>query len=251
MTRPKVALVTGAARGIGFAIAKRLAGRGMHVVLVDTLDSVRDSASALSALGASAEARVADIASESRVRSLVSDIESRHHRCDILVNNAAISPKHEGLKRETVDTPVSEWSTVLRVNLTAPFLMCRGCVPLMQRHGWGRIVNMSSIAGRTGSRFPASIYSATKAGLIAFSRVLAEQVGKDGITVNCVAPGRIATPHSTLGGPAAEAGYAARVPAGRIGNPDDIAESVDFLVSDEAAFITGTTVDVNGGVFMN
>lgn len=139
----RVALVTGAARGIGFAIAKSLASRGMHVVLVDKLDAVRDSASALSALGASAEGRVADIASEPSVRALVSDIDSRHHRCDILVNNAAISPKHEGLKRETVDTPTSEWSVVLRVNLTAPFLLCRECLPLMQRGEWGRIVNIS------------------------------------------------------------------------------------------------------------
>jgi 3-oxoacyl-[acyl-carrier protein] reductase len=146
---------------------------------------------------------------------------------------------------------LSEWQTVLRVNLTGPFLMCRECLPLMQRRGWGRIVNMSSIAGRTGSRFPSSVYSASKAGLIGFSRVLAGQVGNAGITVNCVAPGRIVTPHSTLGGPELEAEYAARVPIGRLGDPDDVAGSVEFLTSDEAAFITGAVVDVNGGVFMN
>jgi len=247
----RVALVTGAARGIGLAIARSLANRGMHVVLVDKLDAVHNSASALSALGASAEGWVADIASEPSIRALVSDIGKRHRRCDVLVNNAAISPKHEGLKRETVDTPFSEWSVVLRVNLTAPFLLCRECLPLMLRGEWGRIVNISSIAGRTGSRFPASIYSATKAGLIGFSRVLAEQVGKYGITVNCVAPGRIVTPHSTLGSPAAEAEYAMSTPVCRLGQPDEIAQSVEFLASEEASFITGTTLDVNGGVFMN
>jgi 3-oxoacyl-[acyl-carrier protein] reductase len=251
MTTNKVAVVTGAARGIGFAIAQRLTSRGVHVILVDKLDSVRESASRLRAQGASAEAAAADIANESNIRSLFADIAATHQRCDILVNNAGVSPKYEGRKRLTVDTTLSEWQTVLRVNLTGPFLMCRECLPLMQRRGWGRIVNMSSIAGRTGSRFPSSVYSASKAGLIGFSRVLAGQVGNAGITVNCVAPGRIVTPHSTLGGPELEAEYAARVPIGRLGDPDDVAGSVEFLTSEEAGFITGAVVDVNGGVFMN
>ncbi|MGO9770839.1 MAG: SDR family oxidoreductase [Roseiarcus sp.] len=251
MTEQKVAVVTGASRGIGFSIAKRLGERGMHVILISKYDQVLDSASRLAAEGVSAEALIGDASDESSVRSLVAKIDSTHRRCDVLVNNAGISPKHDGRKLETIATQLSEWNLVLRVNLTGPFLMCRECLPLMERNQWGRIVSISSLAGRTGSRHPASIYCATKAGLIGFSRVLAEQVGKLGITVNCVAAGKIATAMATEWSQAHTDAYAASVPLGRLGVPDDVAGAVEFLASEDAAFITGAVVDVNGGMFMN
>ena len=251
MTDKRVGVITGASRGIGLAIAKRLGERGMHVILVSKYEQVHESASQLRAHGASAEGLVSDTSDETSIRSLVARIDSTHGRCDVLVNNAGISPKHNGRKRETIDTPLSEWNLVLRTNLTGAFQMCRECVPLMQRNRWGRVVCISSLAGRTGSVHPASIYAATKTGLIGFSRVLAEQVGGSGITVNCVAAGKIATPMALQWGEGHSNEYAARVPLRRLGLPEDIADAVDFLVSEEASFITGTTIDVNGGVFMN
>ena len=251
MTGQRVAVVTGASRGIGFQIAKRLGERSMHVVLISKYEQVHDSASRLRASGASAEALVGDAADEASIRLMIGKIASAHRRCDVLVNNSGISPKHNGRKRDTIDTPSSEWNQVLWVNLRGPFLMCRECLPLMELNHWGRIVSISSLAGRTGSRHPASIYSATKAGLIGFSRVLAGQVGTLGITVNCVAAGKINTPMASEWTQAHTDAYAAHVPVGRVGEPDDIAGAVGFLASEEASFITGTTIDVNGGVFMN
>jgi 3-oxoacyl-[acyl-carrier protein] reductase len=170
---------------------------------------------------------------------------------DILVNNAGISPKHAGGKLLTIDTPLSEWQEVMRINLKGPFLLARACIPLMRIGGWGRIVTMSSLAGRTGSRLPTTSYAASKAGVIGLSRVLAEEGGRDGITVNCVAPGRIATPMSNESGADVQREYAARVPVGRLGVPEDIAAAVAFLCSEAASNITGATLDVNGGVYTN
>lgn len=251
MTGGRVAVITGASRGIGLAIAKRLGERGMHVIAISKYEQVHESAAQLRAQGISVEALLGDTSDETGIRSLVARIDSTHRRCDVLVNNAGISPKYNGRKRETVDTPLSEWNLVLRTNLTGAFQMCRECVPLMQRNRWGRVVSLSSLAGRTGSLHPASIYAATKAGLIGFSRVLAEQVGRSGITVNCVAAGKIATPMALEWGQDHSDDYAARVPLRRLGLPDDVADAVEFLVSEDAGFITGATIDVNGGVFMN
>jgi 3-oxoacyl-[acyl-carrier protein] reductase len=185
------------------------------------------------------------------VAALVSDARAHFGSVDILVNNAGISPKHNGGKLSTVETPLDEWREVMRINLRGPFLLARACVPLMQERGWGRIVSISSLAGRTGSRFPSTSYAASKAGVIGLSRVLAEEVGRDGITVNCVAPGRIVTPMSNESGADVQREYAAKVPVGRLGLPEDIAAAVAFLASDAASNITGATLDVNGGVYTN
>ncbi len=247
----RVALITGGARGIGLEIASRLALRGDHVILADRLDIAHDSAAALRSKGLSADAHVADIADTKGIADLLNFVKLRHGRLDILINNAGISPKHNGQKLMTVDTPLSEWQEVLRINLTGPFQMCSAFVPLMKVNGWGRIVSMSSLAGRTGSKMTATSYSATKAGLVGFSRVLAEEVGRHGITVNCIAPGRIETPMSNESGAATQQEYAARVPVGRLGRPQEIAAAVAFLTSENAGNITGATLDINGGVYTN
>ncbi|CEJ12273.1 3-oxoacyl-[acyl-carrier-protein] reductase FabG [bacterium YEK0313] len=246
----RLALVTGAARGIGLGVAERLAGDGLKVVLVDLVDEIHGAARGLAAKGLAVEACVADIAREDAVRALVDDVLARHGRLDVLVNNAGISPKHGGRKALVQDTSLEEWQAVLAVNLTGPFLMCRAALPAMRRHGWGRIVNMSSQAGRTRSQIAGSHYAASKAGLIGFSRTLAAEVGADGITVNCIAPGRIETPMAATAGADVNRAYVSQIPVARIGHPGDIASAVSFLASDEAGFITGATLDVNGGHFM-
>lgn len=246
----RLALVTGAARGIGLGVAERLAGDGLNVVLVDLIDEVHGAARGLAARGLAVEACVADIAREDAVRALVDDVLARHGRLDVLVNNAGISPKHGGRKALVQDTSLEEWQAVLAVNLTGPFLMCRAALPAMRRHGWGRIVNMSSQAGRTRSQIAGSHYAASKAGLIGFSRTLAAEVGADGITVNCIAPGRIETPMAATAGADVNRAYVSQIPVARIGHPGDIASAVSFLASEEAGFITGATLDVNGGHFM-
>jgi 3-oxoacyl-[acyl-carrier protein] reductase len=246
----RVALVTGAARGIGFQVARRLAEAGAHVVVVDVDEGTEASAAGLAAAGLGVEAAVADVADEATVRGLVRGITERHGRLDILVNNAGISPKHGGKKALAEETSLAEWNAVLSVNLTAAFLLCRECVPIMRPRSWGRIVNMSSQAGRTRSQIAGSHYAASKAGLIGFSRTLASEVGGYGITVNCIAPGRIETPMAATAGAEVNRAYVSQIPVGRIGTPDDIAETVSFLASDGAGFITGATIDVNGGHFM-
>lgn len=249
-TSGRVALITGAAGGIGASIAERLASDGHLVVLLDVQPAVSQTAAALRERGLAAEHRVCDITNEAAVRELFADIEQTHGRLDILVNNAGISPKHDGRSLTTENTPLEEWSAVINVNLTAPFLLCRAAAPLMRKQQWGRIVNMASLAGRTRSIVSGAHYSASKAGLIGFSRMFAGEVAKSGITVNCVAPGAIQAGLGAQLNPALTETYASRIPVGRIGRPEEVAALVAFIVSEETAFITGATFDINGGYLM-
>ena len=244
-----VVVVTGAARGIGLEIATRFAAAGKHVVLVDMLDAVRDSAQALQRSGASVEAAQADITDEAAVQALVQELRSRYGRIDILVNNAGISPKHNGLKLPTEQTSLKEWKAVLDINLTGAFLLCRAVIPAMRERRWGRIINMASQAGRTGSGAAGAHYSASKAGLIGFARTLAIEVAGDNITVNCIAPGMVETALTAVQDENMKRNYITRIPMGRYGMPGDIAGTALFLASDDASFITGATIDVNGGTF--
>ncbi|MEX0923695.1 MAG: SDR family NAD(P)-dependent oxidoreductase [Rhodovibrionaceae bacterium] len=241
----RTAIVTGAARGIGFEVAKALATEGMQLVLLDCLSEVRSAAEELGA-----EGFVLDVASESEVGRTVAEIAERRGSIDILVNNAGITVKRDGLRVPTEECSLGDWNKVLSVNLTGPFLMCRACIPHMKRRGWGRIVNLASQAGRTGSQFSGSGYAASKAGLIGFSRILAGELGELGITVNCVAPGRIRTPMNALGGEAINTTFAKAVPLRRVGSPEEVASAVAFLASDGGGYITGAVIDVNGGAFM-
>lgn len=244
-----VALVTGAARGIGAAIAERLAGDGYRVILVDRLAEVQQTAQALSGRGLDATAVMFDLSDLSRIEEFFGALAQREG-IDILVNNAGISPKHDGKRRPTVNTALGEWQQVMDVNLTAPFLISKATLPVMQEKGWGRVINMSSQAARTGSRVAGSHYAASKAGLVAFSRALAIEVGLQGITVNCIAPGRIDTPMAQGAGTAVNTAYVATIPAGRIGTPQDVADAVAFYASEGSGFVTGTVMDVNGGHYM-
>lgn len=246
----KIALVTGGARGIGLGIAQRLAADGARVVIADVAADVSESARALQARGLDVFGVVGDVTDRAWCADVVSRIERDHGSLDILVNNAGISPKREGRKILVRDTDPDEWDAVFAVNLTGAFLLCRAATPGMQKRGWGRVVNISSQAGRTRADIAGAAYAASKSGMIGLSRVLASEVGRDGVTVNCIAPGRIESPMAAVAGVEANRDYVARIPVGRIGTAGDIAATVAFLASDEAGFITGATIDVNGGFFM-
>lgn len=243
--RQRVALVTGAARGIGYGIAERLVRDGARVVITDVLEDVRSSAAKLGA-----EAVVGDVSDETWVASLARRLEAEHGGVDILVNNAGISPKRDNRKVPVRDTGWADWRRVMDINLGGAFLLSRALVPGMEARGWGRVISISSQAARTRADIAGAAYAASKAGMVAFSRVLASEVGRCGVTVNCIAPGRIESPMQAVAGEDATREYITRIPVGRIGTAADIAATVAFLASEEAGFITGATLDVNGGFFM-
>ena len=193
-----------------------------------------------------------DVADEGSVRDGFAAIAEACGRLDILVNNAGIIGLREGKRPLIEDMPLELWQRTLDVNLTGAFLASRSAVPLMRAGGWGRIINVSSRAGRTRTGLGHSNYAASKAGLIGFSRVLAGEVGRDGITVNCVAPSRIPTAmtHSLADSAGAFERNIAETAIGRLVTPSDVAAIVAFLASDAAASLTGVVVDVNGGSFM-
>lgn len=244
-----VALVTGAARGIGEAIAERLAMDGHRVILVDRLEKTQEIAARLRSRGLDAIGEVFDLGQLEAIEVFFSEL-SRREKIDIVVNNAGVSPKHDGKSARAAETALPEWQHVLDINLTAPFLISKATLPIMQENGWGRFINMSSQAARTGSRVAGAHYAASKAGLIAFSRSLAIQVGSEGITVNCIAPGRIDTPMAREAGVAVNAAYVATIPVLRMGTPEDVADAVSFYASEGSGFVTGTVMDVNGGHYM-
>lgn len=250
----RIALVTGSGRGIGRAIAETLAQQGATVVIADIEAALAErSAIELQEKGLKASALALDISDEAAVNAAYGQIEQQYGRLDMLVNNAAVLGLQEGKRVPVADMTLATWEGVLRVNLTGTFLMCRGAIPLMRRNKFGRIVNISSRAARANVRLPIANYAASKSGLLGFSRMLAFEVGGDGITVNCVAPGRIATA-MTMGASGGGSEYFERMAAetvvGRIGVPEDIASAVGFLCSDQAGFITGIVVDVTGGQHM-
>lgn len=246
----RVALVTGGARGIGFAVCEHLARDGHRVAIVDVSNDPEAAAARLEQSGLSAGAFHCDVSDEEQVRRLFHDVTASLGGVDVLVNNAAITPKHNGRSLPLADTPLEEWRRVLDVNLTGAFLMCRAAIPHMRQAAWGRIINVTSLAGRTRSYVSGAHYSASKAGMIGMSRMLAGELGQSGITVNCVAPGRIATPLMTAIDPGLNQAYIEQIPVRRAGTSEEIAAAVAYLASDGAGFTTGTTLDVNGGYFM-
>jgi 3-oxoacyl-[acyl-carrier protein] reductase len=246
----KVALVTGAARGIGKAIAARLAREGHKTVMLDLNPEIEQAARSLQDAGYPVRPLCLDITDEAAVRALPDRLGDWWPQLAILVNNAGISPKHEGKKREVADMSLDEWRRVLEVNLTGTFLITKTCLPVLKSRGWGRIIMITSQAARTRTPVPGAHYAATKSGMTGFARVLAAEVASFGVTVNCVAPGRIESNMTAAVGSDVNAKHAASIPAGRLGRAEEVAAAVAFLASQDAGYSTGAIIDVNGGSFM-
>ncbi|MET4576224.1 3-oxoacyl-[acyl-carrier protein] reductase [Ottowia thiooxydans] len=245
------AIVTGAARGMGLEIARKLGSLGHHVVIVDALkDELNAASEALQSEGLSVQAIHLDLADDTQIAALPQRIGDRFERVAILVNNAGISPSRNGKKVPAPEIELSEWEHVLKVNLTAPFRMMQVCLPPMRERKWGRIVNISSRAGRSPGGAAGSAYVTSKSGLLGLTRAFAKELGPEGITVNAVAPGRIETPMGASSPPDVLAQVLQNIPVGRFGEPSEVAAMVAYLASPEAGFVTGATFDINGGILM-
>ena len=242
---PRVAIVTGGLGGIGRAICRQLAGRGVHVVAADlAADVERLDAFAADMADLPVTTRAVDVGDAAACAAAIAEVEQCHGRLDILVNAAGITRDSTLRKMST-----EQWDDVLRINLDSAFHLCRAAVDGMLARGFGRIVNISSVSGQTGN-FGQTNYAAAKAGLHGFTMSLAREVAAKGITVNSLSPGYVETPMTAKMPPDVLARTVASVPVGRVGQPDDIARAVVFPTADDAGYITGINLPVNGGLLM-
>jgi len=238
----KRALVTGASGGIGDAIASALHGEGAEVALSGTrteeLDALKND------LGERAHSVPGDLSAADGAQTLFNDAVAAMGGVDILVNNAGLTRDNLSMRMKD-----EEWQTVIDVNLTAAFRLARACMKGMMKQRWGRIIAITSIVGVTGNPGQAN-YAASKAGLIGMSKSIAQEVASRSITVNCIAPGFIATPMTDALGEAQKEALLGAIPSGRLGEAPEIASGVVYLASDEASYVTGQTLHVNGGMAM-
>ena len=238
----KTALITGATGGIGRQIAKKMHAQGATLALTDmNLDTLK---AFQAELGDRVFVYSANLTDSESLNLLVKQAQADMGRIDILVNNAGITK--DGLAMRMTD---DQWQAVLNINLTAGFKLARAVIPGMMKNRFGRVISMASIVGVTGNAGQAN-YSASKAGLIAMSKCMAQELASRGITFNSVAPGFIKTPMTDALSEEVRAQLLKEVPMGRLGTAEDIANTVVFLASDEASYITGQTIHVNGGMAM-
>jgi NAD(P)-dependent dehydrogenase (short-subunit alcohol dehydrogenase family) len=240
----RVAVITGAASGIGLATARRFAAEGARVVCVD-IDEANAAAVADEVKG---EAVVADVADEEQVRALFDGVAQRHGRVDIAFNNAGISPPDDD---SILVTGLEAWERVLRVNTTSVYLCCRYAIPHMQRQRKGSIVNTASFVALMGAATSQIAYTASKGGVLAMTRELGVQFAREGIRVNALCPGPVATPllmELFAKDPERAARRLVHVPMGRFAEPSEIAAAVAFLASDDASFMTAAQFVVDGGI---
>jgi len=236
--------VTGASRGIGAAIAKMLAARGAIVVAAARGENSAPTVEAIRAAGGIADVLTLDVTDSGAVTAAIAAVVERHGRLDILVNNAGITRDQLMLRMKRDD-----WDAVLSTNLTAAFVAAQAALKPMIKQRAGRIINITSVVGQSGNAGQAN-YAASKAGLIGFTKALAQEVASRNVTVNAVAPGLIDTDMTKAISDGAQDDWASKIPLKRLGSPDDVASAVAFLASDEASYITGHVLAVNGGMYM-
>lgn len=244
----RVALVTGAGRGIGKAIALAFAREKAHVVVNDICpkDELEKVADEISALGVQNMSVQADVSQSDQVQEMIGQVEKTFQGLDILVNNAGI------IRRGTIETVTEEdWDQVIRVNLKGTFNCCKAVVALMKRQRMGKIINVSSVAGKMGDITSAPGYGPSKAAIDALTKTLARQLAQYGINVNAVAPHAIETEMSAQWSKEKRKSIIEAIPLKRLGTPEDVARAVLFLASDKASFITGEILNVNGGFLMD
>ncbi|WP_411832263.1 beta-ketoacyl-ACP reductase [Pseudoxanthomonas mexicana] len=241
----RIALVTGALGGLGQEICRTLARAGCAVIAADLpADDARRADFAAGNAGLEIAYAPLDVTDHAQCGALVNEVQARHGALDILVNNAGITRDATLRKME-----IAQWDAVLRVHLDGAFNLCRHAIEGMQARGFGRIVNISSISGQTGN-FGQTNYAAAKAGLHGLTMSLAREVAAKGVTVNSISPGYVETPMTRAMPAEVRDRIVATVPAGRIGQPGDIARAVAFLADDAAGYITGANLPVNGGLLM-
>jgi 3-oxoacyl-[acyl-carrier protein] reductase len=241
----RVAIVTGASRGIGRGIAKRLAKDGRHVVAVArNAEQLQSLEAEIIAAGGSCEHRTCDIADGLAVQRMVEEVSEKHGRLDILVNNAGITK--DGLIMRMSDADFDE---VINVNLRSVFIACRAASRPMLRGKFGRVVNIGSVSGVEGNKGQAN-YASAKAGVIGLTKSIAKELGAKGITANVVAPGFVETDMTAFLGPDDKKKVAEHITVGRLGIPEDIAAAVAYLTADDAGYITGQVLVVDGGLPM-
>lgn len=235
----KTAVITGANGAIGRAIATRLAEEGAHVVLADVA-AVDELAATLSDRCSSWHI---DLRNEDEIMSGARDLEARFGQVDILVNNAGVLSNHKAM-----DTRLSEWRSITAVNLDAAFLLTQALLPRMRAAGWGRIINMSSFAAKSGGLTAGTAYSVSKAALIGLTFSVAREVAADGVTVNAIAPAYVVSPMVSRLTAEQRTAQVAAIPVGRFCTPEEVAHTTAFLASPLAGFITGEVIDMNGGL---
>jgi 3-oxoacyl-[acyl-carrier protein] reductase len=241
----RVAFVTGSSRGIGRAIALSLCREGFYIVVASPeVENNELVAGEIRSGGGEAMTLDMDIGSQESVKEGFGQVLAAKGRVDVLVNNAGIT--RDGL---AVRMKPADWDLVLKINLSGAFFAAQQALPGMMRNRWGRIVNISSVVGQAGSPGQAN-YVASKAALIGLTKALAQEMGSRGITVNAVAPGYIETDMTRVLPEAVKQKYLASIPLGRAGTMEDVAAAVKFLVSDDASYITGHVLAVNGGMYM-
>ncbi|HEY9126491.1 MAG TPA: 3-oxoacyl-[acyl-carrier-protein] reductase [Acidobacteriaceae bacterium] len=244
-TQSRIALVTGASQGIGRACAIALAKSGATVALAARNEAkLAEVQAEIESASGHAASFALDIASEASIQSASKAILDRFGKVEILVNNAGITRDGLMMRMKRAD-----WDDVLNTNLTGAFLLTQTLLRAMMKNSWGRIVNITSVVGRTGQAGQVN-YASAKAGLIGFTRSLAREVASRGITVNAVAPGYIVTPMTEVLNEQQTTAMLASIPAGRAGAPEEIAHAVAYLASEGAGYVTGHVLDVNGGMFM-
>ena len=241
----RVALITGASQGIGRTCSLRLAKEGASVaVAARNQEKLNDLVTEITAAGGKASAFALDVADEEQVKSTVKAIITRFGKIDILVNNAGITRDQLVMRMKRAD-----WDAVLQTNLTSAYLCIQQVIGSMLKQRWGRIINITSVFGQMGQAGQAN-YAASKAGLIGLTMAIAREVGSRSITCNAVAPGFIETAMTSVLSDDFKQTAVKQIPLGRVGSPEDVAAAVSFLASDNASYITGHVLNVNGGMLM-